>query len=366
MRLIHVATFSALSLVSLVSVPAFGQTPQQPANGANGAGAAPPPSPAPSAPSPSSAPSAPSTPSTPSTPPGPGERDAARRHYEHCLELFNTEAYDSALAECEKANQLAPSYKILYNIGLIHRELNDFAQALKAFERYLSEGGTDIADPRRAEVDKYVSQLKGLVANLDVRVNVPGADVSVDDVPVGKAPLGRIRVNPGHRKVTATREGYAPVTKVVNIAVGENGDVELSLTNLGASAPKDALAASPAESTESNPWATRAWVGWGVTGALAIAAGVTGYVALDKSNKLSDARNEPNPDPSKMDSQSKDVKRFSITSDVLLGATVIGAGISTWFTVKAFTWKGEGAPAKEGPSVSLRVTPFGVVTQGKF
>ncbi|WP_394848896.1 PEGA domain-containing protein [Pendulispora brunnea] len=328
MRLIHVAAFSALSLVS---VSAFAQAP-----------------------------------GTPASSPGAGDKDAARRHYDHCLELFNTEAYDSALAECEKANQLAPSYKILYNIGLIHRELNDFAQALKAFERYLSEGGTDIADPRRAEVEKYVSQLKGLVANLDVRVNVPGADVSVDDVPVGKAPVGRIRVNPGHRKVTATREGYAPVTKVVNIAVGENGDVELSLTNLGASAPKGALAPTPVEPTEPNPWVTRAWVGWGVTGALAIAAGITGFVALDKSNKLSDARNAPDPDPSKMDSQSKDVKTFSIASDVLLGATIVGAGVSTWLTVKAVTWKGEGAANKEAPSVSLGVTPFGVVTQGKF
>ncbi|WP_394838346.1 PEGA domain-containing protein [Pendulispora rubella] len=327
MRLIHVATFSALSLVS---VSAFAQAPAGPAS------------------------------------PAGGDKDAARRHYDHCLELFNTEAFDSALAECEKANQLAPSYKILYNIGLIHRELNDFSQALKAFERYLSEGGTDIPDARRAEVDKYVSQLKGLVANLDVRVNIPGADVSIDDVPVGKAPLGRVRVNPGHRKVTATREGYAPVTKVVNIAVGENGDVELSLTNLGAAAPKGALAATPVESTEPNPWTTRAWVGWGVTGALAIATGITGYLALDKSNKLSDARNTPDPDPSKMDSQSKDVKTFSIASDVLLGATIVGAGVSTWLTVKAVTWKGEGASNKEAPSVSLNVTPFGVVTQGKF
>jgi len=327
---------TTLSVFSLVSISAFAQ---------------PAPAPAPAAPT------------------SVDKFELARRHYDHCLELFNSEAFDSALAECEKANQLAPSYKILYNIGLIHRELNDFAQSLKAFERYLAEGAGDVPDARRAEVDKYVTQLRGLVANLEIRVNVAGADVFVDDVPVGKAPVGRIRVNPGHRKVTAMREGYAPVTKMVNISVGENGDVEVSLASQGAS--NNALASSSAEPSGPNPWTARAWTAWGITGALAIATGVTGYVALDKSNKLSDARDKPNPDPSSMDSQSKDVKTFSIASDVLLGATIVGAGISTWFTIKAVTWDGGGTSSggeeqKTAPSVSFAVTPFGVVTHGRF
>ncbi|WP_394821027.1 PEGA domain-containing protein [Pendulispora albinea] len=296
--------------------------------------------------------------------PSAADKEAARKHYEHCLELFNSEAYDSALVECEKAYQLAPSYKILYNVGLIDRELNDFTQALKNFERYIAEGGADVPDARRTEVDRYITQLKGLVANLEVKVNVPGADVTIDDVPVGKTPFNRVRVNPGRRKVTASREGYAPVSKVVNISVGENADVELALTNLNAA--KDGsvpLAPEP----ESNPWATRAWIGWGATAAFAIGAGITGFMALDKSNKLSEARKLPN-NESDLESKSKDVKTFSITSDVLLGAAIVGAGISTWFTVRAINWKPEDEKGekKDGPSVSFGVSPFGVVTHGRF
>lgn len=292
----------------------------------------------------------------------------ARRHYDHCLELFNSEAYDAALVECEKAYQLAPSYKILYNVGLIDRELNDFASALKTFERYLAEGGADVPDARRAEVDKYVGQLKGLVANIDIRVNVAGADVTIDDVPVGKAPLGRIRVNPGHRKITASRDGYAPVTKVVNISVGESSDITLELAGANA-ANKGGVIEPPPESSGTNPWKTPAIASWTITAALGIGAGATGFVALDKSNKLSDARSAGPNQQDSLNSQSKDVKTFSILSDVFLGATVVGAGISTWLTVKAATWKGPGGPEENpetSPSVSFGVTPFGVVSHGRF
>src|SRR5258708_11228603 len=70
--------------------------------------------------------------------------DEARKHYDKGLQLFNEEAYEAALAEFERAYQLAPTYKILYNTGKIYRARNDFVSALRDFERYLAEGKNEI------------------------------------------------------------------------------------------------------------------------------------------------------------------------------------------------------------------------------
>src|SRR5688500_17904592 len=75
----------------------------------------------------------------------------ARTRYERALQLYNEGASEGALVEFERAYQLAPSYKLLYNIALIRLQLNDYAQALKAFQEYLAEGGTEIPSVRRRD-----------------------------------------------------------------------------------------------------------------------------------------------------------------------------------------------------------------------
>src|SRR5262249_23789803 len=45
--------------------------------------------------------------------------DEARAHYSKGVQLYNEGSYDAALVELERANKLAPSYRILYSIGLV-------------------------------------------------------------------------------------------------------------------------------------------------------------------------------------------------------------------------------------------------------
>ncbi len=318
--------------------------------------AAPPPAPPPS----------PATPGAPRRAPEDAPTDPvkqARVHYERCMELYSAGSTEPALVECERAYELAPSHKILYNVGIISKALRDYAGALRNLERYLDEGGDDIPGERRAEVERIIAQLSTMVATVDIRPNVDDAELYVDDVLVGKSPLRKpVRVNPGRRKVSAAKTGYAPATKIVSAAMTDSIRINLTLASLAATAAPAPAGASLAD----NPWATRAWVGWGVTAALAAGAGVTGVLALGASRKLDDLRDTPNASAAALDSKYNSMKTFGIASDALLGGAAVAAGLSTWFTIRAsHSLSAEGAPANARVE-AVRVGPGGVTLVGSF
>src|SRR5262245_24707637 len=76
----------------------------------------------------------------------------ARGRFERGIELYEEGDMDAALVELRRAYELAPSYKLLFNIGQVHLQKSDYASALDAFERYLAQGGENVATKRRREL----------------------------------------------------------------------------------------------------------------------------------------------------------------------------------------------------------------------
>ena len=272
----------------------------------------------------------PSPPAAPPANPGPaGDQkvDEARSHYERGLQFIEEENFDAALVEMERAYQIAPSYRILFNLGRIQKARNNYAAALRHFEGYLEEGKDSIAQERRTEVEKEIATLRGRVATVEVKVNMAGADIAVDDVMVGHSPLAKgLVVNPGRRKITASKPGLPSVTKVISLAALDAEVVTLQLVDPG----------TRVVIKESDPAPrNRAIVAWGITGVLAGAATVTGIFALTSSSDLEDQRAVRNVDPNTLDDKSGKTSGLALATDILIGTAVVGAGVATFFTVKA-------------------------------
>ena len=58
--------------------------------------------------------------------------------------MFEESNFTGALAEFRRAHAIAPSYRLLYNIGQVCYLLRDYPCALDSFSRYLSQGGAEI------------------------------------------------------------------------------------------------------------------------------------------------------------------------------------------------------------------------------
>ena len=269
----------------------------------------------------------------------------AKAHYEAGLRLYEAEDYDAARVEFERAYALSPNYRILYNLGLVLKLKADYVGALKYFELYLEEG-IDAPEARKREVESEIQQLKQIVARVSVTTNVPGAEVAVDDVPVCKTPLTKpILVNPGRRRISATKKGRIPASRVIDIASRDQESVVLELGEERQVIVLDKSRRYP-------------WVGYAVTGALAIGAGITGYVALNASNTLAEERDLPNRTPERLETLSDRSATFGIIADVTTVAAIIAGGISLYYTIK---WGREANDKTPPPTrTTWRLNPGGL------
>lgn len=289
----------------------------------------------------------------------------ARTRYERGLKLYSEGAYEAALVEMQRAYELAPTFKILYNLGLVHRQLHDFAAALDAFRRYLAEGEGKVPAAKRAEVEKWIGELEKAVASVTVKVDVEGAEVSVDDAVVGTSPLSKpVLVNAGKRKISAKIAGKPAATRVITVAGADAVTVELELAE-----PKTKSATTTSEKPAPGKGvpASQApreipWVAWGVTGGLAVAAGVSGIVAWQASSDLEARRDAPGASRAELDDASSRTKTWALVTDVLLVGTLASAAVSTWLTLDTKPTKTDRAAT----TVRVGIGPTGFALAGTF
>jgi len=302
--------------------------------------------------------------------PKPEDVNEARSRYKKGLDLYEDGAFDAALIEFQRAYDTAPSYKILYNIGLVHLQLNDYAGALRSFRKYLDDGGKKIDAKRRSEVEREIKKLEGRVASLTIKANVDGAEVLVDDLEVGETPLdGAVSVNAGKRKVTITKSGYAPAARVVVVAGGDEKTVDLELRpGSGPPQPLQTKPATPLEKPkqqepekEASPGRKVPWLWWGITGGLAVGATVAGVFTLQAQNDLDKKKDHP-ASKDDLESASKKTRTLAIVTDVLIGGTVIVGGYATYLTF----FKPQSDPRTESARLQVRVGVGRVEFGGRF
>lgn len=299
----------------------------------------------------------PTAPVAPSSSPGdskdPAKPDAtkeAEQHYLRGKQLFDEGDYSLALVEFNRAYELSPNYRVLFNIAQINIQLFNYAAARTTIERFLREGGDDIPVARKAQAEKDLAMLKTRTAYLRINTTPP-AMVSIDETQVGTAPFtDALLVNAGQRKVTVNATGFITATKLVTIAGGDSQEVTFTLEAV----PADG---SPKVTSTMKKNYTPALVGWVATGAFAIGAGMFGAFYLSKQSEIDDANESKTVVSQRYKSDAEGAAtRMAVAADVF-GLLAIGAaGVSLYFTLKP--------PQQESVKVgTIRVlpTPNGVI-----
>ena len=259
----------------------------------------------------------------------PNNSEAGRGHFDRGVDYYRDGNINAALIEFKRAYEAAPNYRVLYNLGQVANALNDYVEAQRYFQRYLQDGGAEIDAERRAEVNAMISKLGGRIASLTVACNVDGAQIFVDDVPVGTTPLnGALRVSAGQRRISAAVSGRPRSTRVIEAVGGERLSVEIEMQAAPppVTTPSDVATAEPSSSSGQN---VALWLGV-ATGALAVGTGVVGYLAAQDGSKFHDALDRT--------STANEINRLhdraetkAILTDVLLGATAITGAITLYF-----------------------------------
>src|SRR6478752_5225126 len=96
----------------------------------------------------------------------------ADRHFKSGVALYKENKYSEALAEFERAYEIAPHPLVLYNIATCHRELSQYGDAVKFYRRFIKEGPAAKVAPAKiktaqAELDAVLAR----IARVTVSVN---------------------------------------------------------------------------------------------------------------------------------------------------------------------------------------------------
>lgn len=301
----------------------------------------------------------------------------ARERYERALKLYDEGDFDAALIELERAYELAPSFRLLFNIGRVREQLQDHAGARRAYEQYLAEGADKIAEKRREEVRATLKGLEGRTAFVDVFVAEENAEIVINDVLVGTTPLTEpVLVNAGEVLIVVSKPGRQTVRRRLRVAAGERQRLTMELQPLEStpvapvtppteSAPKP----QPTPPAQDKPAEARGfpWLAWGITGVLGASAAVTGLLALSADSDLDELRNTPNADREDLDSESSRVQTLATLTDVLVAATLISGGVSLYLTLDAGGPPSTAAEQARSPTqLRLQLGAGSVALRGRF
>jgi hypothetical protein len=291
--------------------------------------------------------------------------DEARTRFQRGVDLYKEGSYDAALAEFTKAYELAPNYRVLFNLAQVQSERHDYVAAVKFFEKYLSQGGADIPPDRRDQVAKELSALRGRVTQMTVQVDVEGAELVVDGSVAGTLPLTEpVLVSAGVRQIQVRKSGYETASRTETIAGGEAVHFDFKLTPLPvAAAAAPAASSSPLHSSdalEPTPVAERPsmvpfWVTLATTGVLAGGAVTFGVLANSANGKLDRQLNAFPGNPGQINDTRSEVKRDALISDILTGAAVVSGGLCIYFGVSG----SHSSSTSEHTDTALRLVPAG-------
>ena len=273
--------------------------------------------------------------------------------YKRANGLYDQKKLVEAEALYREAWTLKHTYDVACNFGAIELELGKPREAAEYFTFALREfpaGGKAVTHD---SLKLRLGLARAQIGTRHVRVNVAGAEVSVGDRVVGKAPVDdEVFVSPGVVAVSASAPGYEQAIQSVQVAKGGSADVVLALKETRRSVVPGAV------------------LGGLAGAALVVGAVLEGVVASKHASNISlnhaiiQAQNSCVGGASNVDPRCSTLASESSTVDTLRRAGVgafVGAGALAAGSVAYFLWPKAKAPAP--PSGRVRVVP-GVSTTG--
>ena len=230
--------------------------------------------------------------------------DLARTHFESGAAYLEESDYDNALRAFQKSYDLSKRPEILLNIATVHERKADLPAAVAALKRFLSVAAAN---------DEHIDATKLRIQNLEKRIAQTPAGTTSPAAPAA---------------VAAPPPASAQPTPI------------------------------PAPAAEPRRSRLPAYVALGVGGVALGGAIVTGILA---NGKYDDAKNSCSPACS--DSELSSGRSLALTSTILTGVAIVGAGVGITLLVMS---PAQPAQVSYLPRLDLSATPGAARTQASW
>lgn len=284
----------------------------------------------------------------------------ASAHFNRGVELYHEGNLDAALTEFLRANELAPNYRLLYNMAQVQSERHDYVRAIELLSAYLRQGGAEISAARRKEVEQEAARLRQRVATLWVSADAENASLWINEERVASLPLPQpVLLNAGIVRVRVEADGRKPYATELNVAGGDQPRLQVALE----------IAQGPAAASQRGPQIdyTPVWVSGIATATLGVGTIVFGVLTTRTNSQLSKKLDTFPGNQSAIDDSRHDVRVLAAVTDVFGIATLLAAGTGVYFLASPLHESGAEEQQVQ-PGADLRVSAgFGGVTiEGSF
>jgi tetratricopeptide (TPR) repeat protein len=270
----------------------------------------------------------------------------AQSLFDRARALMTEGRYAEACPLFAESQKLDPGGGTLLNLALCHEKEGRTATAWTEYQEALSLAIRDGRDDRKQIADERIGALRGkipsVVIELPPNVDTSGWNLTIDGSAIPKVALGAaFPIDPGEHTLVTAAPGH--VARSERFAIAASETKRLRVATLDPTAKSDSVIA-PSPTAAPIPVETRlsgaSWIVGGIGGALVLASGVTGVLALLSDRQSKDHVDNAGcvsgrdfcKDPNELDQARSAHDRARTLAWVSTGALMLGAaGVTTAF-----------------------------------
>ncbi|MBX3259857.1 MAG: PEGA domain-containing protein [Labilithrix sp.] len=137
----------------------------------------------------------------------------------------------TAARSFDAANKADPSSAALEGLANAYYQGGQLGEAFTAYAEWLEKYGAKAPAAKKKTAEARIKELGAKTSEVTILVNEPGAQIAVDDKPVGASPLlGPLRVAAGPRRIRVTKDGFLPFEQAPNLGGNTATSVQVTLT----------------------------------------------------------------------------------------------------------------------------------------
>ena len=166
----------------------------------------------------------------PSPPTSAKTKDHADELFDQGTAAFDAGRFQEAEAKFEAAWALKQTHDIAGNLGIVEIHLGKTAEGAKHLAWALEHLPPTEASSTRKGLEQELQKARSAISSVHIRVNVAGAEITVNGHVAGKSPLAdEVFVEPGVVNVAVRLDGYTAMQEAPTVLKGETHEVSLEL-----------------------------------------------------------------------------------------------------------------------------------------
>jgi hypothetical protein len=140
------------------------------------------------------------------------------------------ERYTDALVHFNRSYELRRAASVALNLGITLRALGRLVEARSRFNEFFELASSTLRDRHDRDVSNFLADINRRISRMHVVALEPsGARITVDGRRVAVDERDEVQIDPGEHRVEATAQGFATLSRTIQVTSGGRVDVELRL-----------------------------------------------------------------------------------------------------------------------------------------